>query len=162
MRALALAVALSSLAAVSACGGDDGASPAVATSSAAAPDTASEAPGAASSAAPTAASGPSAGAGGAGTQLTATVGTEAEPDAYVITLADAAGQPVTTLPAGDYQIAVNDLSEIHNFHLKGDGVDETTTVPEVTETTFDVTLEAGTYTFICDPHPRMVGKVSVT
>ena len=150
MRSLALGVALASLSLVTACGGADDAGPADAVASAA------------SSLAPSASDSPSAGTGGAGTQLTATVGTEAEPDAYVIALTDASGQPVTTLPAGDYQIAVNDLSEIHNFHLKGGGVDETTTVPDVGETTFDVTLEAGDYTFVCDPHPRMVGEFTVT
>ena len=149
MRSLALGVALVSMSVLTACGGDDD-SPAAAVSSAA------------SSLVPNAPASASAGTGGAGTQLTATVGTEAEPDAYEIALTDASGQPVTTLPAGDYQIAVNDLSKIHNFHLKGGGVDETTTVPEVAETTFDVTLEAGDYTFVCDPHPRMVGNFTVT
>ena len=154
MRALALGVALASLSVLTACGGDD-AAPAAAPSAAA--------PSAAAPADPPAPSGSAgAAAGDAGTQLTATVGTEAEPDAYVITLTDASGQQVTTLPAGDYQIAVNDLSKIHNFHLEGSGVDETTTVPEVAETTFDVTLEAGEYTYVCDPHPRMAGQLTVT
>ena len=94
--------------------------------------------------------------------LTGTVGEEGDPDAFVITLTDASGQEVTTLPAGEYEIQVDDPSTIHNFHLTGAGVDETTTVPEVTETTWTVTLHEGDYTFICDPHPRMVGEFSVT
>ena len=35
-----------------------------------------------------------------------------------------------------------------------------TTVPETTEVTWKVTLQAGTYTFKCDPHPKMVGEAS--
>ena len=150
MRRLALSAALASLVALTGCGGDD-----------AAEDTAAAAP---TSQAP-AASTPSSsapGSGGGSTTLTGTVGTEADADAFVITLTDASGQKVTSLPAGDYEIQVKDLSKIHNFHLTGGGVDETTTVPEVTDTTFDVTLTAGSYTFKCDPHPRMVGEFTVT
>ena len=100
---------------------------------------------------------------GATTVLTGTVGTVGDPDAPVITLTDDAGQPVTTLPAGPYQIQVSDLSAIHNFHLKGGTVDEATTVPEITDITIDVTLEPGAYTFVCDPHSKtMVGHFSVT
>ena len=100
---------------------------------------------------------------GATTVLTGTVGTVGDPDAPVITLTDGAGQPVTNLPAGPYQIQISDLSAIHNFHLKGGTVDETTSVPEITDITFDVTLQPGAYTFVCDPHPKtMVGHFSVT
>ena len=102
---------------------------------------------------------PAAGAGGA---LTAVVGTEADPDAFVITLTDAEGAPVTTLPAGEYEIAVSDLSAIHNFRLSGTGVDESTTVPEIAEATWTVTFEAGEYTYVCDPHPKMTGAIMVT
>lgn len=97
-----------------------------------------------------------------GAVLTGTVGTEDDPDAFVITLTDSGGAPVTSLPAGTYTLNVKDLSKIHNFHLKGGGVDATTTVPEVADKSFQVTLTAGQYTFVCDPHPRMVGSVTVT
>ena len=95
-------------------------------------------------------------------ELRALVGTEDDPDAFEITLTDASGEEVTELPAGDYSIVVNDLSEIHNFHLEGEDVDEATTVPETGETTWDVTLTAGDYTAICDPHPGMKLEFSVT
>ncbi len=95
-------------------------------------------------------------------ELLATVGTEDDPDAFEITLTDSAGEQVTELPAGDYSIVVNDLSEIHNFHLEGGDVDETTTVPETGETTWDVSLTAGDYTAICDPHPGMRLEFTVT
>ena len=94
--------------------------------------------------------------------LLAMVGTEADPDAFEISLTDEAGEPVTTLPAGDYAIQVSDLSAMHNFHLAGGAVDETTSVEEVTEVAWDVTLEPGDYTFICDPHPPMAGGFTVT
>ena len=94
--------------------------------------------------------------------LTGTVGTEEDPDAFEITLTDESGAEVTELPAGDYSITVNDLSEIHNFHLEGGEVDESTTVPETGETTWDVTLTAGDYTAICDPHPNMQLDFTVT
>jgi hypothetical protein len=90
------------------------------------------------------------------------VGTEEDPDAFELFLTDESGEPVETLPAGSYQIRVDDLSEIHNFHLEGEGVDESTTVPETGETTFDVTLEPGDYTAICDPHPNMKAEFTVT
>jgi hypothetical protein len=90
------------------------------------------------------------------------VGTEEDPDAFELFLTDESGEPVETLPAGSYSIRVVDLSEIHNFHLEGEGVDESTTVPETGETTWDVTLEPGDYTAICDPHPNMRAELTVT
>ena len=39
----------------------------------------------------------------------------------------------------------------------------TTTVPEVAKQTFEVTLVAGTYNFVCDPHAQqMKGELTVT
>lgn len=96
----------------------------------------------------------------AGSVLTGAVG---QGDAPVITLVDSAGAPVTTLKAGGYTVKVKDMSAKHNFHLAGTGVDEKTTVPETTEVTWTVTLVAGTYTFLCDPHAqKMVGTFTVT
>ena len=57
---------------------------------------------------------------------------------------------------------MHDLSAMHNFHLLGGAVDEKTAVPEVTDTTFDVTLTPGEYTFKCDPHAKMTGTFTVT
>ena len=90
--------------------------------------------------------------------LTATVG-----PGFDIMLQDSGGNDVTTLPAGDYTIMVADKSGDHNFHLMGDGVDEMTTVEEETETTWNVTLGAGEYSFQCDPHASsMNGSFTVT
>jgi plastocyanin len=67
------------------------------------------------------------------------------------------------ITAGDYTIAVNDQSAEHNFHLTGPGgVDVTTSVPEEGEQSFEVTLEPGEYTFVCDPHAaQMNGSFTV-
>jgi len=99
---------------------------------------------------------------GGGEVLLATVGEPDDPDAFTITLTDESGAEVSTLPAGSYSIRVDDLSEIHNFHLTGSGVDESTTVPETGDTVWDVTLEAGDYQYVCDPHPSMRGELTVT
>ena len=97
-----------------------------------------------------------------GATLKGVVGEPDSPDAFTITLTDSSGAPVRELPAGDYTIEVSDPSTIHNFHLSGEGVDESTSVPETEDTTFEVTLEAGDYTFSCDPHPAMSGSFTVT
>lgn len=57
------------------------------------------------------------------------------------------------LAPGDYRLVVNDQSSAHNFHLTGPGgVDVSTDVSAEGERSFDVTLETGEYTFVCDPH----------
>lgn len=150
MTKLALAVVLAAVTAVSGCGSNSDGATVAAPATAAAPSGAAPAPSTAT------------GSQSGGAVLSGTVGTKDDADAFVITLTDAAGKPVTTLPAGDYQIKITDLSKIHNFHLKGGGVDETTTVPAVVDTTWNVTLATGEYTFICDPHPDMVGTFTVT
>ena len=69
----------------------------------------------------------------------------------------------TTVPAGTYTLEVDDQSDAHNFHLTGQGVDVKTEVPEVGKKTFQITLVAGTYNFVCDPHSaQMKGELIVT
>ena len=93
-----------------------------------------------------------------GNTLTASVG-----PGFEISLTGADGADVTTLTAGTYTIDVDDQSDIHNFHLTGTGVDESTEVSEVETETWDVTFEAGTYEFVCDPHAsQMNGSFEVT
>jgi plastocyanin len=74
------------------------------------------------------------------------------------------GDDVQTLEAGTYTISVEDQSEMHNFRLMGPGVNEEVTgVSFVGERSVTVTLEAGTYTFQCDPHAaQMNGTFTVT
>ncbi len=73
------------------------------------------------------------------------------------------GAPVTELAAGSYTIEVSDESDIHDFHLTGPGVDETTDVGGTGETTWTVDLQPGEYTFVCDPHAgSMKGSFTVS
>ena len=58
----------------------------------------------------------------------------------------------TKLDPGTYEITVDDLSEEHNFHLSGPGVDRATEIGDVGTQTWTVTLRDGTYTYVCDPH----------
>ena len=154
MKHLTVAAALALALATAGCSGDTEE-----------PDTAAPAPAESSAGAePTEAAEPaeSAAAGGGENVLTGTVGEEDDPDAFVLTLTDSAGEPVTELPAGEYTINVNDRSEIHNFHLTGGEVDESTTVPETGEKSFTVELTAGDYEAVCDPHPNMIAEFTVT
>jgi plastocyanin len=86
-------------------------------------------------------------------RLVATVGTG---DAFVITLRDANGNPVTHLDPGTYDVTVRDVSELHNFHLRGPGVDQSTAVEAAETVTWAVTLTDGTYTYQCDPHASLM------
>ena len=154
MKRRALAAVMMSVALLSACGEDDPVDNAADEVSEAAEDateaTESESPA-------------DEGGGGAGsTVLIGTVGTADDPDAFEIALTTEDGEPVESIPAGDYTIEVDDPSAIHNFHLTGGSVDETTSVTEKEQATFQVTLEPGEYTYVCDPHPSMVGTVQVT
>lgn len=71
--------------------------------------------------------------------------------------------------AGKIRLVVNDRASIHNFHLRGPGGKEiagtaiangksravksiATGVGSTGKTTFVLTLERGSYTFVCDPH----------
>jgi hypothetical protein len=82
---------------------------------------------------------------------------------FTITLKKGA-RPVRMLTAGRYTITVADRSNIHNFHLKGPGVNrEITTVGFVGTKTVIVALKKGTYTLVCDPHfTSMKGSFRVT
>jgi plastocyanin len=63
---------------------------------------------------------------------------------------------VKTLKPGKYTITVADKSNIHNFHLKGPGVNnKITSVVFVGTKTVTVTLKKGKYTYVCDPHAAM-------
>ena len=80
------------------------------------------------------------------TQLTGTVG-----PGFTITLKSRT-KAVKTLAPAKYTFVINDRSNIHNFHLTGPGVNKKTTVAFTGTTRWTVTLRAGTYTYLCDPH----------
>ena len=69
----------------------------------------------------------------------------------------------TEVAAGTYALTVDDMATDHNFHLTGPGgVDVMTEVAETGKKTFTLDLEAGTYTFVCDPHASsMKGTLTV-
>jgi hypothetical protein len=54
--------------------------------------------------------------------------------------------------AGKYTLVVKDLSDIHNFHLKGPGVNVKTGVSTEGTKSFTVKIAKGKYSFVCDPH----------
>ena len=82
--------------------------------------------------------------------LTGTVG-----PGFTITLKKGTAK-VTKLKAGAYVIKVSDKSKIHNFRLKGPGVNKTTSVGGTGTSTWKVTLKKGKYTFVCDPHASIM------
>ena len=59
---------------------------------------------------------------------------------------------VSSLKAGKYMITVRDKSNIHNFHLRGPGLNKATSVSFVGNKTWTVTLRKGIYRYVCDPH----------
>lgn len=81
---------------------------------------------------------------------------------FTISLVNAQGDDVSKLDPGTYVIQVKDLSDFHNFHLFGPGVNETTSVEGTGNATWTVTFAAGTYRFVCDAHPAsMIGRFTV-
>jgi plastocyanin len=81
---------------------------------------------------------------------------------FTITLKKS-GVKVTKLKAGKYVFKIADKSSIHNFHLKGPGMNKLTSVGKSGTTTWTLTLKKGKYTYVCDPHASfMKGSFTVT
>jgi plastocyanin len=70
----------------------------------------------------------------------------------------------TTAAPGTYTLNVDDQGTIHDFHFTGPGgVDVKTDVSGTGKKAFTVTLQKGTYTFVCDPHSsQMHGTLRVS
>jgi plastocyanin len=83
-------------------------------------------------------------------KLTGTVG-----PGFTITLKKGT-KKVTTLKPGKYTFVIKDLATDHNFHLKGPGVNKATSTPAKVTKTWTVTLKAGKYTYVCDPHKTLM------
>jgi plastocyanin len=81
---------------------------------------------------------------------------------FKIELKNSVNRKVTTVRAGTHRIKIEDKTRIHNFHLRGPGVNRWTSVVGTTETIWTVKLKPGRYTFFCDPHPSMRGSFRVT
>ena len=76
---------------------------------------------------------------------------------FTITLRSAGGKKVTRLRHGVYSVTVVDASSIHDFHLKGPGVNKViTSVAFVGAKTVVVSLKTGKYVYLCDPHPTLM------
>jgi len=75
---------------------------------------------------------------------------------YKIEFVNAADKTVKTVKAGTKRIEIEDKSPIHNFHLKGPGVNKSTSVGFAGERIWTVTLKPGKYTYWCDPHSSMM------
>ena len=48
---------------------------------------------------------------------------------------------------------ITDSSSAHNWHIRGTGVNERTSLSGTGKWVWRVRLRAGTYTVLCDPHP---------
>jgi plastocyanin len=82
---------------------------------------------------------------------------------FKIEMTNAAGRTLKTVRAGTYRIKIEDHATIHNFHLKGPGVNKKTTVAGRIETIWTLRLRPGKYTFVCDPHASIMrGSFRVT
>ena len=71
---------------------------------------------------------------------------------FKIEMKNKAGKKLRTVRAGTYRIKIEDKATVHNFRLRGPGLNRATKVPARTETVWTVRLRKGTYTFLCDPH----------
>ena len=70
--------------------------------------------------------------------------------------------PADRLEPGTYAVQIHDLSETHNFHLTGPGIDERTPTGEIIHPIWTLTFRNGTYTFVCDSHrSTMHGSITV-
>jgi plastocyanin len=99
---------------------------------------------------------PPPGGGGTGGKLVGTVG-----PAAAISLTKG-GRKVTTVKAGSYTVTVRDRSVLHDFHLKGPGVDKKTGVAYKGTKTWQIKLRSGLYRFFCDQHrSKMHGSFRV-
>jgi hypothetical protein len=95
------------------------------------------------------------------TALSQTLHAQVGPD-FQISLSFDDGTPVTNLPAGTYDVQVKDLSEQHNFHLYGPGVDQKTEITTASEASWTVTFQdQNGYTFQCDAHSSLTGNFTV-
>jgi plastocyanin len=66
---------------------------------------------------------------------------------------------VRTLRPGRYMITVSDRSNIHNFRLRGPGINRQISGVAATGTkSVTVRLRRGTYTYVCDPHATSMKK----
>ncbi len=68
------------------------------------------------------------------------------------------GKKVTKLKKGvRYRFLISDQASIHDFHLRGPGLDRVLTSVDFTGTKSSVlTLKKGAYRYFCDPHSGLM------
>jgi plastocyanin len=68
------------------------------------------------------------------------------------------GKKVTTLKKGvRYRFLISDQASIHDFHVRGPGLDRVLTSVGFTGTkSFVLTLKKGAYRYLCDPHAALM------
>jgi hypothetical protein len=82
---------------------------------------------------------------------------------FKIEMENKAGKKLRSVRAGSYRLKVEDKATVHNFRLKGPGLNKATKVSARSEAIWTVRLRKGTYTFLCDPHAgTMRGTFRVT
>jgi len=82
---------------------------------------------------------------------------------FKIEMENAAGRKLRSIRAGTYRIKIEDKATIHNFRLRGPGINRATSVPRRSEQIWTVKLQKGTYRFLCDPRAAtMRGTFRVT
>lgn len=72
------------------------------------------------------------------------------------------GKVVSKLRAGKYTVAVADKSTKDNFHLRGGGLNRSTSVAKQQNATWTVTLKKGVYRFSSDGSSKRKGSFRVT
>jgi plastocyanin len=75
------------------------------------------------------------------------------------------GKKVTKLKAATpYRFVIRDRSSIHDFHLRGPGLNRVLSSVEDTGTkSFVLRLKKGSYRFVCDPHSGIMhGRFQVS
>jgi hypothetical protein len=73
------------------------------------------------------------------------------------------GKKVKTLRPITYKFRIKDKADIHNFHVRGPGVNRVLTSVDFTGTkSVSIKLRKGTYRYFCDPHSdEMKGSFKV-
>ena len=73
------------------------------------------------------------------------------------------GKKVKTLRPITYRFRITDKADIHNFHLRGPGVNRVITSVDFTGVkSVSIKLRKGTYRYVCDPHSdEMKGSFKV-
>jgi plastocyanin len=82
--------------------------------------------------------------------------------ARAISLKNAGGVRVRTIPQDTYKVTVSDTSKTQNFHLTGPGVNRKTKVAATAKKTWTVTFSPGKYVYRSDKNRKLRRTFTVT